>query len=1778
MLTFKVQAQSLPASERYVANEVLVKLAPGIEAAGEEKVVLDLLSAHKLNTIYGTEVQVWQIPDMLTINGRTINNPEELGEYLKNSPHPYIEYAEPNYIYSISLTPNDPMLGSLWGMNKIQAPQAWDTETDCSDVVVGVIDTGIDWTHPDLVNNIWQNLGEDADGDGHVLEYIGGVWQFDPGDIDGIDNDGNGYADDFIGWDFKNNDNNPMDDNSHGTHCAGTIGAQGNNGLGVVGVCWQVKLMGLKFFGASGQGGYTSDAVAALNYATNKGVKITNNSWGGGGYSQTLYNAILNAQNNNAVFVAAAGNSSSNNDNFPHYPSNYTLPNIISVAASTPGDILAGFSCYGATSVDLAAPGSGILSTVPGGAYGNKSGTSMAAPHVTGAAALVYCPGMGYADVKAAILNQVDVVPALAGKCVTSGRLNVFKALNNANCCNALSNFTLPAGNCVNQLLTFINTSTGATSYQWKINNVLQSTGTQFIHTFASAGTYSITLIASNSNCSHTSTKNITIVTAPASGFTYTLNGYNIAVVANTTNALNYLWLYGDDNTGSGQGSTHTYNSAGTFNVCLTVSNSCGNNSSCQSISISNNPCGGTEDVWTSYFGGIQIGSIVEEGNFLWFGMIYTGLVRMNKFTFEKTYFNTFNSELPSNHVSTISIDAVGNKWIGTDSGLTKFDGTNWITYNTSNSGIPNNNINSIAIDIIGNKWIGTENGFVRFDGSNWIVFNTSNSILPTNDIRTIAIDASGNMWICTYGGLAKFDGINWTVYNTSNSGLPNNYIHSIAIDAVGNKWILSSWGGLTKFDGNNWTNYNSTNSGLPNSYLTSIAIDISGNVWIGSHGNPLESILGSLIKFDGTNWTTYNNSNSGYPGNDVSVLAIDADGNKMIVGSFSSDLILFDDTNWTAHSLGISLGSIDIITIDPSGNKWFSGSTVAGLLTTYSGLGKFDGTNWAHYDISPSNAIRAISFDDVGNIWIGTYETFWIYPYETGGLTKFDGVTMTNYNSSNSGLPEDAVHAIAIDADGNKWIGSYGLTKFDGTNWTNYNSNNSGLPDNWVLTIAIDENGNKWIGSSQGLTKFDGTNWTTYNTSNSGLSNNWVSTITIDEIGNKWIGSSEGLTKFDGANWTTYNTSNSGLPHNGVSEIAIDAEGNKWIATIGGLSKFDGVNWTTYNVSNSGLPSDTLLSIAIGANGDKWIGTNIGITVLSNCLTPCPSSPSFTTPQTTCANDITIFTNTSANSTGYKWYVNGVNVSNSTHLSYTFTVAGSYIIKLEAYNGTCFNEYTQTVTVSSDCVWPGDANADGVVNMMDWLVLGLAYNKTGTPRSDQTIGFSPKPAANFTTSFTGELFTGINHKHADCNGSGIVNAADTTAIVQNFGQSSGAGPASTDDFDDFPEALISSEANTPVVALNNSAFIDITLQNTVNGGAINCYGLAFTLQYDGVNPRLHFGGSCFGTPGVDFIASYKVNTVSKLLYVGITSINHTNVSAIGKVATLEVTVDELPAGDPPLYSMPVTGASVTDNNGYLIPMGAGATASMQVFEYLAQEQAPLLNAKVLLQGAIPGDIFIGAPQMNTTLRSSNLLPVQQPYHVLPWFYPGTESAGSPANLPSNAVDWVLLELRHAVTTAIVWQKAAILLNDGSIQDAAYPIPGRVRLESTLSGDLVPANQSYYLIVRHRNHLAVASSTPLTISGNLMTFNFTLQPDAVLGSNQLTPLGGQYAMKAGDVFADGVIHFGDYNAYATNPNMSNQYHRNDCNLDGNVNATDFQTLAPNISSIGVNMVRYNIEL
>jgi subtilisin family serine protease len=327
-----------------------------------------------------------------------------------------VAYAEPDYVRHISSTlPNDLMYGDLWAMPQISAPDAWSITTGSDDIVVAVIDTGMDMDHSDLLSNLWANDGEIADDD--------------------IDNDGNGYVDDVNGWDFVSTTNGvPEDGHGHGTHCAGTIGAVGNNANQVVGICWNVSIMPIRC--ASDDGSMlVADIVDGIYYAANNGAKVISNSYGGEGFSQTTYEAVSHANDQGAIFVAAAGNDSTDNDDTPQYPASYDLPNVISVAATDSDDNLASFSNYGKTSVDLAAPGVDIVSTYLYGETTTMDGTSMACPHVAGAMALLLSTDSDItpSEAKQLLLSSVDEVSTLTGKVVSGGRLNVHAIFANAN-------------------------------------------------------------------------------------------------------------------------------------------------------------------------------------------------------------------------------------------------------------------------------------------------------------------------------------------------------------------------------------------------------------------------------------------------------------------------------------------------------------------------------------------------------------------------------------------------------------------------------------------------------------------------------------------------------------------------------------------------------------------------------------------------------------------------------------------------------------------------------------------------------------------------------------------------------------------------------------------------------------------------------------------------------------------------------------------------------------------------------------------------------------------------------------------------------------------------------------------------------------------------------------------------------------------------------------------------------------------------------------------------
>jgi subtilisin family serine protease len=419
-----------------------------------------------------------------------------------------VEYVEPNYIVHTMATPNDDYFNQLWGLQNtgqailgvrgiggadISATSAWDVSTGSKANVVAVIDTGIDYTHSDLAANVWT-----APTAFNVT--IGGVKI--------------NCAAGSHGFNAITHTCDPQDDEGHGTHVSGTIGAVGNNSKGVVGVNWNASIMGVKFLDASGSG-YASDAIEAIEFVIQTkaffgeaaNVRVLSNSWGGAGFDQSLLDEIKRANSADMLFVAAAGNSGSNNDNIAFYPSNYDAFNVVAVAATDNTDSLAYFSNYGSTTVDLGAPDVSILSTYPG-EYAYANGTSMATPHVSGAAILILSKcTLNTTELKANILNNVDPISSLAGKTVTGGRLNINKAIRACSSRPSITGFApiSPVNNTGDQSRTFNITVNQTVNVTWYINGTQVQfnesvTNANYTNTSASAGFWNITAIINNTN------------------------------------------------------------------------------------------------------------------------------------------------------------------------------------------------------------------------------------------------------------------------------------------------------------------------------------------------------------------------------------------------------------------------------------------------------------------------------------------------------------------------------------------------------------------------------------------------------------------------------------------------------------------------------------------------------------------------------------------------------------------------------------------------------------------------------------------------------------------------------------------------------------------------------------------------------------------------------------------------------------------------------------------------------------------------------------------------------------------------------------------------------------------------------------------------------------------------------------------------------------------------------------------------------------------------------
>jgi PKD repeat protein len=557
----------------YAPDRILVKPLPGVDLSGLN-LSLGVLVLNIFPTIGNLEVV--NVPPGLTSS--TL-----IALFRKSG---LVQYAEHDYYVQALATPDDQYYSRLWGFHNtgqfggmtnadIDAPDAWDVQHDAGSIIVAVVDTGVRYTHEDLAANMWVNP---ADGS-HGTNVVAG-------------------------------NTDPHDDYGHGTHCAGTIGAVGDNTVGVVGVAWHVQIMACKFLDAQGNG--TIDgAIACLDYARSHGAKIVNASWGATSFtSQALHDAIASLRDAGILLVAAAGNSGADNDVTPLYPASYSdLDNIIAVAATDESNSLTAFSDYGATNVDLAAPGTLIYSCWDNSDsdYQYDDGTSMSAAMVSGAVAVMeaHFPGESYQQIKQQIMANVDPLPGLQGKCVSGGKLNLYKALTGGAPPPVLTaRFAAnPAGGQAPLTVQFTDESTGGIAgWNWNFGDgSAHSTAQNPSHTYSAAGNFTAMLTVTGTDGSTSSkSQSVTVTNAPSSvAASFSANptsGQAPLAVQFTDHSTGpvtaWNWNFGDGSAHStAQSPSHTYTSADTFSASLTVSGSSGQTSSVsQTITVTNAP------------------------------------------------------------------------------------------------------------------------------------------------------------------------------------------------------------------------------------------------------------------------------------------------------------------------------------------------------------------------------------------------------------------------------------------------------------------------------------------------------------------------------------------------------------------------------------------------------------------------------------------------------------------------------------------------------------------------------------------------------------------------------------------------------------------------------------------------------------------------------------------------------------------------------------------------------------------------------------------------------------------------------------------------------------------------------------------------------------------------------------------------------------------------------------------------------------------------------------
>jgi ligand-binding sensor domain-containing protein len=549
------------------------------------------------------------------------------------------------------------------------------------------------------------------------------------------------------------------------------------------------------------------------------------------------------------------------------------------------------------------------------------------------------------------------------------------------------------------------------------------------------------------------------------------------------------------------------------------------------------------------------------------------------------TAYSNVDSWMPSDIVNSIAFQTNGVAWIGTDSGLVRFDGSTAQLFNMNNAPFPSNNISSVNVDGSGNIWFisksvtTTAHGVIKYDGSTWTVYDASNSGIPYFDITTIGIDPANRLWVGTWAlGIAMFDGSQWTVYNSGNSNFNGGEVSGFEFTPNGDVWVTSSGSGIYKFSNNVWENV----AALPGNHsYSTVSLHPNGTLWFGTYG-------GLLVKYDGLTFTPYNYGNHLYS------IDFDSQGNVWAGGlAFIRKYVNGENTlTYNVYNTSLTSYFIDGLDFEQNGKAWFA--TSMGGVCSYNGI-VWDGYNPYNQGFQPwtflNNSANDIFVDKQnGNVWVAS-----------NGVGYWNGTSWTIFNLSNSNIPDNEETNVTKDNKNRIWIGTegYGAAFYDGYEWTRLNFGS--YTSNSINDIQYAPDGSVWFASDYGLHKTtDGINFISFDQSNSGLPGNYINAIAFEQNGTMWVGTENGLAKLVNNVWTVYNESNSGLPANFVSDIELGSQGIIWVSGFntqlwpyyGGIAKFNGTNWTTYTPLNSPLTHIQVERLKLDPSGNLWIST----------------------------------------------------------------------------------------------------------------------------------------------------------------------------------------------------------------------------------------------------------------------------------------------------------------------------------------------------------------------------------------------------------------------------------------------------------------------------------------------------------------------------------------------------------------------------------------------------------